>query len=66
VFFVVSNFSVWLVSYPLTIAGLIECYTLALPFYGAALVGDSLYAAILFGGYEAFSRLRHREANVTS
>lgn len=62
-FFVISNFGVWLVSYPLTVSGLIQCYSLALPFYGAALVGDALYATVFFGGFEIISRLRQRESN---
>ncbi len=56
VFFVVSNFGVWLGGfYSLTLAGLVECYVLAIPFYGVMVVGDGLYAAILFGGQEMLS-----------
>jgi len=62
VFFLLSNLGVWLSGYyPLTLAGLIECYVLAIPFYGAILLGDAFYAMILFGGQEVFLReLRRR------
>lgn len=43
-FFVISNFGVWLNWYPRTIEGLIKCYLLALPFYGRTLMGDIIFA----------------------
>lgn len=54
IFFLVSNFGVWFVGYyPPTLAGLVQCYIMGLPFLGIALAGDSLYAGLLFGGYSA-------------
>lgn len=49
-FFVLSNFAVWVGSrfYPHTLAGLGECYALALPFYRNDLVSTGLFAAVLF------------------
>jgi len=57
-FFLVTNFSVWLLDglYPHTASGLVTAYTLALPFFGRTLAGDLLYAAILFGVYALVSR----------
>lgn len=54
VFFIVSNFGVWFsgLIYPKTFNGLIECYTLALPFFRSSLFGDLLYVAVMFGVYE--------------
>jgi hypothetical protein len=64
VFFVVSNLGVWLGGYyPLTLAGLIECYVLAIPFYGVMLVGDALYATILFGGQEVITTALRRQSD---
>ena len=64
VFFLLSNLGVWLSGYyPLTLAGLIECYVLAIPFYSAILVGDALYATILFGGQEIFLMGFRRRSN---
>lgn len=47
VFFVVSNFGVWLLHYPLTLEGFLQCYTLAVPFFTNTLLGDLVYGAIL-------------------
>jgi hypothetical protein len=51
-FFVVSNLAVWVVSswYPKTWGGLVACYVAALPFFRSTLLGDALYASVLFGG----------------
>jgi hypothetical protein len=53
-FFVVTNFGVWLVSgmYPLTLAGLSECFILAVPFFRNTLASTLVYGVILFGTYE--------------
>ena len=52
VFFLVSNFGVWLGGYygP-GLEGLIACYAAAIPFWGNSLVGDIGSTAILFGLY---------------
>ncbi|MFL2545807.1 MAG: DUF6580 family putative transport protein [Candidatus Rariloculaceae bacterium] len=64
VFFVVSNLGVWLGGYyPLTVAGLIECYVRAIPFYGVMLLGDALYATILFGGQEVITTALSRQSD---
>lgn len=56
VFFMVSNLGAWLAYYPQTAAGLVECYVRALPFYGVTLLGDSVYAGILFGSQAWLAR----------
>jgi hypothetical protein len=58
-FFVVSNFGVWVtgeVAYPKTMAGLIQCYTAAIPFFRGTLMSGIVYSALLFGGYEIIKR----------
>jgi hypothetical protein len=52
IFFVVTNFGVWalLGSYPPTLEGLWLCYAAGLPYLGNGLLGDSAWAALLFGG----------------
>jgi hypothetical protein len=52
-FFAVTNFAVWALSswYPHTIAGLLTCYELALPFFRATLAGDIFFGAAIFGAY---------------
>jgi hypothetical protein len=57
IFFIVTNFGVWLTGggwyYPKTVAGLIECFTLAIPFFRNSLAGDILYTGVLIGLFEA-------------
>ena len=50
-FFIVTNFGVWLIGYPKTWTGLIECYTLALPFFRNSLLGDFFYSGLMIYGY---------------
>jgi hypothetical protein len=60
IFFLLSNFGTWLsglVGYPRTAAGLLECYTAAIPFFRNSLAGDVAYVALLFGAYELGARL---------
>ncbi|MFA5358739.1 MAG: DUF6580 family putative transport protein [Patescibacteria group bacterium] len=54
VFFGVTNFAVWgfFEWYPHTWAGLVSCFTLALPFFRNSLAGDLIYSAALFGLFE--------------
>jgi hypothetical protein len=53
VFFAITNFAFvpGYDLYPHTWQGLVECYTLAIPFFEKSLMGDVFYATILFGGY---------------
>lgn len=53
IFFVVSNFGVWFTGgYSQNIAGLVECYTAAIPFFRNTIAGDLFYSALLFGAFE--------------
>jgi ABC-type amino acid transport system permease subunit len=53
VFFIVTNFAVWLQGYyGYTLQGLIECYIAAIPFFRNTLIGDALYVTAMFGSYE--------------
>ena len=58
IFFLVTNFSVWLTSgfYSQNFAGLINSYTLAIPFYKNTLLSAMIYSTILFASYELFSK----------
>jgi hypothetical protein len=49
-FFLTTNFGVWAIGgmYPNTVAGLLACYTAALPFFGPTLAGDLFYTFVLF------------------
>ncbi|MFH1522345.1 MAG: DUF6580 family putative transport protein [Patescibacteria group bacterium] len=54
IFFLATNWAVWQFSpwYAKTWAGLLECYTLALPFFRNTLLGNVFYSGVLFGVYE--------------
>jgi hypothetical protein len=47
IFFIVSNFGVWLLYYPQTLEGLIQCYALAIPFFFNTVLGDLIFSALL-------------------
>ena len=53
-FFVITNFAVWLFTswYSHTINGLLVCYTMALPFFFRMLAGDIFFSMIILGIYE--------------
>ncbi len=55
-FFIVSNLGVWLVGdlYPMTGQGLVECFLMAIPFFGNTLLSTLIYTAVLFGSYQWF------------
>ncbi len=54
VFFLITNFSVWLESgmYPKTLTGLAACFTAGIPFLGNTILGDLFFSAAMFGVYE--------------
>ena len=52
VFFIVTNFGVWMMGwYPRTAEGLTQCYIAGIPFFRNFLAGTLVYAAALFGAY---------------
>lgn len=51
VFYLLSNFPVWLVYYPNTLAGLAECYFKGLPFLRNQLIGDTVFVTLIFGAH---------------
>lgn len=63
-FFLVTNFLIWLRSdpaqgvyyYPPTWAGLMKCFSLALPFFQNQFLFDVLFAVLLFSAYEMVTR----------
>lgn len=58
VFFLLTNAAVWAFTpmYAKTFAGLIESYTMAIPFFRNSLIGDLIYTVGLFGAYELAKR----------
>ncbi|MBI5326062.1 MAG: hypothetical protein HZB41_12450 [Ignavibacteriae bacterium] len=37
--------------YPQTYVGLINCYTMAIPFFRNSIIGDLTYCTVMFGGF---------------
>ena len=56
IFFLVSNFGVWLLYYPISTEGLVQCYTMALPFFLNTVLGDLVYGALLIYPFYALQR----------
>lgn len=54
IFFIVSNFGVWMqgTMYPMTGTGLVACYAAAVPFLKFTILGDLCYSGVLFIAYE--------------
>jgi hypothetical protein len=71
VFFLVTNFGVWLMAstsselfYPKTFAGLLLCYEAGIPFALRTLIGDVAFTGLLFGVFEYL--VRSNENNILS
>jgi len=53
-FFLLTNFAVFAFSpwYAKSLAGMIQCYLMALPFFRNTLLGDLFYTGVFFGAFE--------------
>lgn len=58
-FFVITNFGVWLTSsmYEKSLSGLIYCYYMGLPFFRNTIIGDILYTSVFFVGFSCIKLL---------
>ncbi len=67
-FYLITNFGVWLTTplYPKTLSGLLESYTMAIPFFRNTLIGDLLYTGIFFASYEIAIRLLNPKHGILS
>ena len=63
IFFIISNFGVWLIGYPKTIDGLIICYTMAIPFFGYSLVGDLFFGYLFKFSFDKISSILPNTSN---
>jgi hypothetical protein len=57
-FFAVTNFGAWFTSglYPMTMDGLLQAYIAAIPFFQNSLLGNMVFATLLFGGFALLQR----------
>ncbi len=62
-FFIITNFGVWLTGsiYPKTLEGLSACFIAAIPFFRNTLAGDLFYTGVFFGGFELVKNLATRK-----
>jgi hypothetical protein len=58
IFFLISNLSHFLTSgfFTMTFAGLMQCYTQAIPFFRNTLLGDLFFTTVLFGTFHLAER----------
>ncbi|MDR0332552.1 MAG: hypothetical protein LBI15_03725 [Dysgonamonadaceae bacterium] len=58
IFFLVSNFGVWLMfnMYPKTLSGLMACYVAGIPFFHNTVMGDLVYTSAMFVIFELYAR----------
>ena len=47
IFFIITNFGVWLMGYPKTIEGFLLCYTMAIPFYTNTMLSTLFFAGLI-------------------
>lgn len=60
-FFLITNAAVWAFDkmYPLTFAGLMQSYEMAIPFFKNSLIGDIFYTALFIGTAEFLLYITH-------
>lgn len=65
-FFLVSNFATWLFQdmYAKTFGGLVQCYTMAIPFFRGTFASDLIYTPVLFSVPYALSLIERKNAEV--
>jgi hypothetical protein len=63
IFFIVTNFYVWFADsiYDKSLAGLMDCYVMAIPFFRNAIFGDIVYSFVIFGAYKLVERYLLKE-----
>ncbi len=55
IFYLLTNFGVWLNgSYGYTLIGLVNCYTLALPFFGYSVISTLVFSVIIETTYKVY------------
>jgi hypothetical protein len=53
IFFIITNIGAWISPlYPDTLAGLKECFIMAIPFFRSTLASTVAYSLVLYAGYE--------------
>ena len=65
-FFALTNFGVWLsgMFYEMSFKGLVQCYTMAIPFFRNTLAGDLVFTGVMFVIYETVIRFVQKPQTV--
>ena len=65
-FFLATNFVTWCVTpwYPRSVAGLMHCYTNAIPFFRYTAASDLLFAGVFFGSFALLQAIAARRTAV--
>ena len=63
IFFLISNFGVWIIGYPKNIEGLILCYTMAIPFFGYSIAGDLFFGYLFKFSFGKITSILPRKIN---
>jgi len=66
IFFIVTNFGVWLMGYPKTLDGFILCYTLAIPFFANTLLSTIIYSFVFNFMYRSIRNIQFIKVNDNS
>lgn len=62
IFFVVTNFGVWLGPwYEHNIEGLMKCFTLAIPFYRNTVLGDIVFIFLIYLAYQTIGESKYKK-----
>lgn len=64
IFFLASNFGVWVIGYPMTLDGLILCYTMAIPFFGYSIAGDIFFGLLFRFSFSNISSYMIKEETI--
>lgn len=69
IFFIISNFGVWVtgeVLYPKTMSGLVTCYVAGIPFYKATFTSAVLSSFMIFGAHYILTNFRNTKVITSS
>ena len=56
IFFIITNFGVWLGGYPKTIEGFLLCYTMAIPFFINSILGDLFFSYLMKFSFQSVEK----------
>jgi hypothetical protein len=56
IFFIITNFGVWLGGYPKTWEGFLLCYTMAIPFFINSMLGDLFFSYLMKFSFQSVEK----------